>query len=157
MQIRKTILSEANAWRKINARYPGKCVLCQGEIMQGDAIENNSEQRINRHEKCAKELYEKENLKNEIIKFFIIGNNEKAIKYYEKMIEIEANNIIKNYELKNESIPLKRNDEKIKEFKLKIKNDVKNYKQDKYSNYKSFFNSKSIQRKVYTQGPIFKK
>ena len=123
MQIRKTILSEANAWRKINARYPGKCVLCQGEIMQGDAIENNSEQRINRHEKCAKELYEKENLKNEIIKFFIIGNNEKAIKYYEKMIEIEANNIIKNYESKNESIPLKINDEKIKEFKLKIKND----------------------------------
>ena len=45
----------------------------------------------------------------------------------------------------------------IKEFKSKILNDVKNYKQDKYSNYKSFFNSKSIQRKVYTQGPIFKK
>mgnify|MGYP006099006901 FL=1 len=44
-----------------------------------------------------------------------------------------------------------------KEFRLKIKNDVKNYKQDKYSNYKSFFNSKTIQRKVYTQGPIFKK
>jgi len=43
-----------------------------------------------------------------------------------------------------------------KEFKSKIKVDVKNYKQDKYSNYKSFFNSKSIQRKVYTQGPIFK-
>ena len=45
----------------------------------------------------------------------------------------------------------------VKEFKSKILNDVKNYKQDKYSNYKSFFNSKSIQRKVYTQGPIFKK
>ena len=44
----------------------------------------------------------------------------------------------------------------VKEFKSKIKEDVKNYKQDKYSNYKSFFNSKSIQRKVYTQGPIFK-
>ena len=44
-----------------------------------------------------------------------------------------------------------------KEFKSKILEDVKNYKQDKYSNYKSFFNSKSIQRKVYTQGPIFKK
>ena len=44
-----------------------------------------------------------------------------------------------------------------KEFKLKILKDVKNYKQDKYSNYKSFFNSKTIQRKVYTQGPIFKK
>jgi nucleoside-diphosphate-sugar epimerase len=44
-----------------------------------------------------------------------------------------------------------------KEFKSKIKSDVKNYKQEKYSNYKSFFNSKSIQRKVYTQGPIFKK
>ncbi len=43
-----------------------------------------------------------------------------------------------------------------KEFKSKIKEDVKNYKQAKYSNYKSFFNSKSIQRKVYTQGPIFK-
>jgi len=43
-----------------------------------------------------------------------------------------------------------------KEFKSKINADVKNYKQDKYSNYKSFFNSKSIQRKVYTQGPIFK-
>jgi len=45
----------------------------------------------------------------------------------------------------------------VKEFKSKILNDVKNYKQDKYSNYKSFFNSKSIQHKVYTQGPIFKK
>jgi len=45
----------------------------------------------------------------------------------------------------------------VKEFKSKILSDVKNYKQDKYSNYKSFFNSKSIQRKVYTQGPIFKK
>jgi len=44
-----------------------------------------------------------------------------------------------------------------KEFKSKILQDVKNYKQDKYSNYKSFFNSKTIQRKVYTQGPIFKK
>lgn len=43
-----------------------------------------------------------------------------------------------------------------KEFKTKILVDVKNYKQNKYSNYKSFFNSKSIQRKVYTQGPIFK-
>ena len=43
-----------------------------------------------------------------------------------------------------------------KEFKKKILDDVKNYKQDKYSNYKSFFNSKTIQRKVYTQGPIFK-
>ena len=44
-----------------------------------------------------------------------------------------------------------------KEFKSKILEDVENYKQDKYSNYKSFFNSKSIQRKVYTQGPIFRK
>ena len=44
-----------------------------------------------------------------------------------------------------------------KEFKSKIKEDVKNYRQDMYSNYKSFFNSKSIQRKVYTQGPIFMK
>lgn len=44
-----------------------------------------------------------------------------------------------------------------KEFKTKIKDDVKNYQHNKYSNYKSFFNSKSIQRKVYTQGPIFKK
>ena len=45
----------------------------------------------------------------------------------------------------------------VKEFKTKIIHDVKNYHQNKYSNYKSFFNSKSIQRKVYTQGPIFKK
>ena len=44
-----------------------------------------------------------------------------------------------------------------KEFKSKILEDVENYKQDRYSNYKSFFNSKSIQRKVYTQGPIFRK
>ncbi|MDE1861455.1 MAG: SDR family oxidoreductase [Thaumarchaeota archaeon] len=43
------------------------------------------------------------------------------------------------------------------EFKTKISEDVKNYKQEKYSNYKSFFNSTDIQRKVYTQGPIFKK
>lgn len=45
----------------------------------------------------------------------------------------------------------------VKEIKTKVSQDVKNYKQDKYSNYKSFFNTKSIQRKVYTQGPIFKK
>lgn len=45
----------------------------------------------------------------------------------------------------------------VKEFKTEILNDVKNYKQDRYSNYKSFFNSKSIQHKVYTQGPIFKR
>ena len=44
-----------------------------------------------------------------------------------------------------------------KEFKTKISDDVKKYKQEKYSNYKSFFNSKELQRKVYTQGPIFKK
>lgn len=44
-----------------------------------------------------------------------------------------------------------------KEFKTKILADVKDYKQEKYSNYKSFFNSSEIQRKVYTQGPIFKK
>lgn len=43
------------------------------------------------------------------------------------------------------------------EFKTKILKDVKNYKQERYSNYKSFFNSSDIQRKVYTQGPIFKK
>ena len=45
----------------------------------------------------------------------------------------------------------------VKEFKEKIKEDVKNYTKEKYSNYKSFFNSKSLQRKVYTQGPIFKR
>lgn len=44
-----------------------------------------------------------------------------------------------------------------KEFKTKILEDVKDYKQERYSNYKSFFNSAEIQRKVYTQGPIFKK
>ena len=43
------------------------------------------------------------------------------------------------------------------EFSTKILQDVKNYKQEKYSNYKSFFNSIEIQRKAYTQGPIFKK
>lgn len=45
----------------------------------------------------------------------------------------------------------------IKEFKTKIMDDVKNYKENGYSNYKSFFNKQDIQRKVYTQGPIFKK
>lgn len=44
----------------------------------------------------------------------------------------------------------------VKELKEKMPQVVKNYKHDKYSNYKSFFNNKSIQRKVYTQGPIFK-
>ena len=43
-----------------------------------------------------------------------------------------------------------------KEFKEKIQPEVNNFKQNKFSNYKSFFNSKSIQRKVYTRGPIFK-
>lgn len=43
------------------------------------------------------------------------------------------------------------------EFKTKILDDVKNYRQEKYSNYKSFFNSIDIQRKVYTQGPIFRR
>ena len=45
----------------------------------------------------------------------------------------------------------------VKEFRNRILDEVKDYKHDKYSNYKSFFNSKSIQQKVYTQGPIFKK
>ena len=45
----------------------------------------------------------------------------------------------------------------VKEFKTKIPDVVKNYKHDKYSNYKSFFNNRSIQRKAYTQGPIFKR
>ncbi len=45
----------------------------------------------------------------------------------------------------------------VKEFNTSIKNEVANYRHDRYSNYKSFFNSKSIQRKVYTHGPIFKK
>ena len=44
----------------------------------------------------------------------------------------------------------------IDEFKTKILDDITNYEHDKYSNYKSFFNSKDIQSKVYTQGPIFK-
>lgn len=44
----------------------------------------------------------------------------------------------------------------VKEFKNKIKNEVKNYKLEKYSNYKSFFHSKILQKKVYTQGSIFK-
>ena len=43
-----------------------------------------------------------------------------------------------------------------KEFEEKIQTEVNNFKQNKFSNYKSFFNSKSIQRKVYTRGPIFK-
>jgi len=43
-----------------------------------------------------------------------------------------------------------------KEFKEKIQTEVNNFKQNEFSNYKSFFNSKSIQRKVYTRGPIFK-
>jgi len=45
----------------------------------------------------------------------------------------------------------------VNEFKTKIMKDVRNYRQDKYSNYKSFFNKSTIQRKVYTQGPIFKR
>jgi len=44
-----------------------------------------------------------------------------------------------------------------KHFKSEILIDVKNYKKEKYSNYKSFFNSEAIQQKVYTQGPIFKR
>lgn len=43
-----------------------------------------------------------------------------------------------------------------KEFRTMIPGDVRQYRLDKYSNYKSFFNSASIQRKIYTRGPIFK-
>ena len=43
-----------------------------------------------------------------------------------------------------------------KEFRTMIPGDVRQYRMDRYSNYKSFFNSKSIQRKIYTRGPIFK-
>ena len=43
-----------------------------------------------------------------------------------------------------------------KEFRTMIPGDVKDYRHDRYSNYKSFFNSRSIQRKIYTRGPIFK-
>jgi len=43
-----------------------------------------------------------------------------------------------------------------KEFRTMIADDVRQYRHDRYSNYKSFFNSKSIQKKIYTRGPIFK-
>lgn len=43
-----------------------------------------------------------------------------------------------------------------REFRTMIPGDVRQYRLDKYSNYKSFFNSASIQRKIYTRGPIFK-
>lgn len=43
-----------------------------------------------------------------------------------------------------------------KEFRSMIPGDVKDYRHDRYSNYKSFFNSRSIQKKIYTRGPIFK-
>ena len=43
-----------------------------------------------------------------------------------------------------------------REFRTMIPDDVRQYRLDKYSNYKSFFNSASIQRKIYTRGPIFK-
>lgn len=40
------------------------------------------------------------------------------------------------------------------EFKERIAPDVARYTDDRYSNYRSFFNSKSVQRKVYTHGPL---
>ena len=43
-----------------------------------------------------------------------------------------------------------------KEFRSMIPGDVRDYRHDRYSNYKSFFNSRSIQKKIYTRGPIFK-
>lgn len=43
-----------------------------------------------------------------------------------------------------------------REFRTMIPDDVRQYRLDRYSNYKSFFNSTSIQRKIYTRGPIFK-
>ena len=124
MQIRKIILSETNKWRKIIARYPGECVICQEEIMVGEHIENNSDQRINRHQKCAKELHELVNLKEKIIELFILGDNQEATSLYGKMAEIEADKIIKNYESQNKEITIERNHEKYKEFENKLKNDA---------------------------------
>ena len=124
MQIRKIILSETNKWRKIIARYPGECVICQEEIMVGEHIENNSDQRINRHQKCAKELHELVNLKEKIIELFILGDNQEATSLYGKMAEIEADKIIKNYESQNKEITIERNHEKNKEFENKLKNDA---------------------------------
>jgi len=40
------------------------------------------------------------------------------------------------------------------EFKAHIDADVGRYTDDRYSNYESFFNSKEIQRKIYTHGPL---
>ena len=51
-------MPENNTWRKIIARNPGVCVICQEEIIVGEDIQNNSDQRINRHQKCVKELHE---------------------------------------------------------------------------------------------------
>ncbi len=71
-------MPENNTWRKIIARNPGVCVICNGEIIVGENIQNNSEQRINRHQKCVKELHEIDILKEKIIKLFILGDNQKA-------------------------------------------------------------------------------
>ena len=116
-------MPENNTWRKIIARYPGVCVICNGEIIVGQNIENNSEQRINRHQKCVKELHEIDNLKEKIIKLFILGDNQKATELYGEMAEIEANKIIKNHELDDKEITIEKNDDKNKEFENKLKND----------------------------------
>ncbi len=116
-------MPENNTWRKIIARNPGVCVICNGEIIVGENIQNNSEQRINRHQKCVKELHEIDILKEKIIKLFILGDNQKATELYGEMAEIEANKIITDHEVENKEIKIETNDDKNKEFENKLKND----------------------------------
>ena len=121
--IKKIIVPENNAWKKIIARVPGECVICHEEIIAGEDIQNNSDQRINRHQKCVNALHEVDILKEKIIKLFILGDNKKATELYGEMAEIEANKIIKNCELEDKDIIVEKNNDKNKEFGDKLKND----------------------------------
>lgn len=77
---------------------------------------------------------------------------------YSKTIVDKRDYIVSGEKFNKEGFSAKRNIiETIKEIHQTFEDGkIKNYKNSIYSNYKSLFESEDIQRKVYTQGPIFK-
>ncbi len=98
-----------------------------------------------------------ENIKIEDAAFMVQKQIPVKVEYSKTIID-KRDYIVSGEKFNKEGFSPKRNIiETIKEIhKTFEEGKIKNYKNSIYSNYKSLFESEEIQRKVYTQGPIFK-
>jgi len=98
-----------------------------------------------------------ENVKIEDAAFMVQKQIPVKVEYSKTIID-KRDYIVSGEKFNKEGFSAKRNIiETIKEIhKTFEEGKIKNYKNSIYSNYKSLFESEEIQRKVYTQGPIFK-